>query len=97
MAAVLACGDGAVLSHMTAAAAWGLWRGSSPLVHVTVPRPRGQRSWDRVAVHRSTRLPAEDIARKDGIPITRPSAHFSTWLRPWTAGGSSVLSTRRSG
>jgi very-short-patch-repair endonuclease len=68
-AAVLACGGGAVLSHRTAAARWGLIRTSSSAIHVTVPgnrrvRPRG------VTVHRTRQLTGADWTRKDGIPIT---------------------------
>src|SRR4249920_4033435 len=36
MAAVLACGEGAVLSHQSAAELWGLLRGFSSPIHVTV-------------------------------------------------------------
>jgi hypothetical protein len=49
MAAVLAGGQGAVLSHATAAAVWELPRLGSGMVHITVPgdpgrkRPKGSR------------------------------------------------------
>ena len=39
LAAVLALGEGAVLSHVSAAALWGIRHSSSAYVHVTVPRP----------------------------------------------------------
>jgi hypothetical protein len=41
MAAVLACGDGAVLSHQTAPAVWELRRVGSGVIHVTVPGDLG--------------------------------------------------------
>src|SRR3954454_7582661 len=41
MAAVLACGRGAVLSHRSAAAQWGLLRSSRARVDVTTPRRAG--------------------------------------------------------
>jgi hypothetical protein len=70
LAAVLACGDGAVLSHRSAAAHWGMRPTSAPKVDVTVPRTSGVRSSARIAVHRP-RDPAERLVR-DGIPVTTP-------------------------
>ncbi len=67
MAAVLAGGPGAVLSHRSAAALHGLlpsWAGS---IHVTVPRKL--RSRRGLAFHRA-RFPADEIVRVDGIPTT---------------------------
>jgi very-short-patch-repair endonuclease len=70
VAAVLACGESAVLSHGSAAALWGMvpvWRG---VPHVTVvggqPRPSG------VRVHRVRRLHVPDVARREGVPVTAP-------------------------
>src|SRR3954469_16548737 len=40
MAAVLACGPGAVLSHDSAAASWGIRKQRSGPVHVSVPASR---------------------------------------------------------
>jgi very-short-patch-repair endonuclease len=70
MAAVLACGPDAVLSHTSAAALWQLLpqRG---FVHVTVPgygRPRSG-----IKVHRSRTLRPPDVTRRDNIPVTTPS------------------------
>src|SRR5918999_729579 len=42
MAAVLACGEGAVLSHASAAVLWGILRNEGASVHVTVPGPGGR-------------------------------------------------------
>ena len=72
MAAVLSCGDGAVLSHRSAATAWGLWRPGSPVIEVTV-RGSGRHGRRRVTVHRSTRLGREDVTRRNGIPMTTPA------------------------
>jgi hypothetical protein len=69
-AAVLACGSGAVLSHGSAAALWGLqkiWR--EPL-HVTVP---GDRRPPRIRVHRSTRLIRRDVRTQLGIRVSSPA------------------------
>jgi uncharacterized protein DUF559 len=67
-AVVLASGPGAVLSHPPAAGLWEVRRTSSPVLHVTVPRPRhGPRG---VKVHRVRSLHPEDVAEIDGIPVT---------------------------
>ena len=67
LAAVKACGPGAVLSHTSAAALWDLIRSSSPIIHVTTPNrgsPRGLR------VHRVRRLHPDDVALIDEVPVT---------------------------
>lgn len=67
MAAVLASGPGAVLSHRSAAALWGIWGSGTGEVHVTVPRKtRSQRSIQR---HFGA-LPVDEVAIRDGIPVT---------------------------
>src|SRR5262245_16910772 len=71
LAAVLACGEGAVLSHRSAAYLWGIRPTSAPRIDVTVPRTSGVRSHGRIVVHRPVR-PAEATAR-DGIRVTTPS------------------------
>jgi very-short-patch-repair endonuclease len=74
MAAVLACGDGASLSHDTAAAILDLGREpqrEAP-IHVTGPRNlRGPRSG--VRLHRVTRLEVDEIERRHGLPLTTPA------------------------
>jgi hypothetical protein len=66
MAAVLASGEGAVLSHRPAGAAWGICP-SRGWPEVTVPRQR--RHKPAIKVHRST-LPPDERTTHDGIPIT---------------------------
>jgi len=66
MAAVLACGEGAVLSHMAAAALWGLSGPRAGPVDVTSSHGRNGRVGIRL--HRS-RL-HEERASHDGIPAT---------------------------
>jgi very-short-patch-repair endonuclease len=70
MAAVLACGPDAVLSHTSAAALWQLLpqRG---FVHVTV-RGNG-RGRPEIRVHRSRTLFPSEVTRRAGIPVTTPS------------------------
>jgi predicted transcriptional regulator of viral defense system len=69
MAAVLACGPGAVLSHRSAAVLHHLRDWGHTRIEVTVPR-RSARTHPGVAVHRSTTLTAKDITVIDGIPVT---------------------------
>ena len=68
MAAVLAAGDGAALSHRSAAAAWGLLNGGPSKLHVTA-EGRG-RVLQKVKIHGANRLDASDITAVRGIPIT---------------------------
>jgi very-short-patch-repair endonuclease len=70
MAAVLAGGDGAVLSHRSAAELWGIRRSARTPIEVTVPRHRGTRSG--VQYHHIL-LPADEITIRDGIPVTDPA------------------------
>jgi hypothetical protein len=69
MAAVLACGDGAVLSHRAAAHLLRLVRGSPPRPEVTVPSVAG-RSRRGIVVHRVPVLPVLDAAPVFGIRTT---------------------------
>ena len=68
LAAVLACGDGAVLSHRSAAALWGIRPSASARIDVTVPRTSGVRSTcgDR---RPSAAAHGAGVVR-DGIPVT---------------------------
>jgi len=68
MAAVLACGPGAVLSHRAAADLHGLRPGSATRIDVTIPgRDRRRRG---IAIHRSRTLLERDRTTVDGIPCT---------------------------
>jgi very-short-patch-repair endonuclease len=69
MAAVLACGPGAVLSHRTAADALGLLRCAGGAIEVTIPS-RSRRRVPGIAIHRSPRLRPEDCTECEGIPCT---------------------------
>jgi hypothetical protein len=65
-AAVLACGDGAVLSHDSAAALWGFrrWPRTPEVIVLTDRRPPGVRA------HRSTTLTRTEIRTQLGIRTT---------------------------
>ncbi len=65
-AAVLACGEGAVLSHLSAAAEHKIRRHDYGPVHVTVPRT-GARSRPGIIVHVGRDIPSELI---DGLQVT---------------------------
>ena len=67
LAAVLAFGDGAVLSHRSAAALWGLLLDGNPRVEVTAPR-RG-RSTRAIRTHCCSLAP-EERSYRYGIPVT---------------------------
>jgi predicted transcriptional regulator of viral defense system len=69
MAAVLACGPKAVLSHRSAAGLWGLRADNRPKSDVTVPSPSA-RPKPAIEVHRSVTLTADDTTSVDGIPCT---------------------------
>ena len=69
MAAVLACGPGAVLSHRSAAYLWGLVDEWEEPIDVTAPNRRG-RSPDGVAAHRDGSLQPIDKTTLHGIPCT---------------------------
>ncbi|MGI8863924.1 MAG: DUF559 domain-containing protein [Solirubrobacteraceae bacterium] len=73
-AAVLACGDGALLSHHSATALWGLTpaRGAEADIDVTVPgRNPGFRRGIRI--HRVAALDRRDIRRHRGLPVVAPA------------------------
>lgn len=86
MAGVLACGEGAVLSHHSAAALWDLLRPIDGPVHVSVPTTSGRLSRRGIRIHRcpSLRDPPSSppsnrqggrrggriTTRRQGIPVT---------------------------
>jgi very-short-patch-repair endonuclease len=72
MAAVLACGEGAALSHRSAAELWGLLPTGRGPVHVTVPGYGGRRRRKGIRLHRSCTLTAEQTGRRLNIPLTCP-------------------------
>jgi len=56
MAAVLACGDGAVLSHSSAAVLWDLLKPLEGPIHVSIPTTSGRRSRSGIHLHRCPAL-----------------------------------------
>ena len=72
MAAVLAAGEGAVLSHLAAAVHWRIWRRKLEGIDVLVPANRRARNGFRV--HRVRNLDARDTTTYEGIP------HGRSWI-----------------
>lgn len=70
MAAVLAAGDGAVLSHRSAAALWDLRSDQRARIDVTVVGGAGGRSRTRIDFHSAAALEQGDTDVRDGIPCT---------------------------
>jgi Protein of unknown function (DUF559) len=86
MAAVLACGDDALLSHWAAADHQGLWQTDRSRIDVTVPgRPRRDRPG--LAVHCPRTLTPEDATVVDAIACTswaRTALDLAALARPRT-------------
>jgi len=74
MAAVLTCGPGAFLSHVSAGELWGLVRARPGPVTVSVPAVRRPRRGPGLEVHRRSALAENDVAVHRGIPVTTPAA-----------------------
>jgi hypothetical protein len=68
LAAVLASGEGALLSHFSAAALWGMRSTSAPRIDVIVPPASGRRSTATIRIRRGKREGVEHL----GIPVTSP-------------------------
>jgi very-short-patch-repair endonuclease len=73
MAAVLACGPEAVLSHASAAALWGVAKERASDIHVSVPF-HVNRSHAGIRVHRRAALSDGEIEHRLGIPVTSVTA-----------------------
>ena len=74
-AALLACGEGAVISHGTAAAVHGLWDKPPRLIDVTVPVEAG-RKIDGIRCRRCRYPQPEEIENRAGIVVTTPARTF---------------------
>ena len=70
MAAVLSCGEGALLSHSSAAALWKIGR-EGGRIEASVPAPRTVRR-PGILIHRRTGLGDSDRTVRKGIPTTSP-------------------------
>lgn len=71
MAAVLACGPSAVLSHGSAAALWGFGSERDGLIDISVPAGSPRRR-PTLRVHRRVVLRPQDVTTHERIPVTSP-------------------------
>jgi very-short-patch-repair endonuclease len=68
-AATLACGEGALLCWLPAAALWRTWPEPAGRAHVLIPG-NGRLGHADIAMHRMRRSHPDDAAELDGIPVT---------------------------
>jgi predicted transcriptional regulator of viral defense system len=71
MAAACSAGEGAVLSHLSAAVLWNLLPERGPRIDVTVSSS-ARKGGRLVIVHRSA-LPEREVTIQNGIPVTTPA------------------------
>lgn len=71
MAAVLACGDGAVLSHRSAAALYGIGEERPGVIEVSIRR-RGEHDRSGIEVRSRPSLSDHDVGTYAGVPVTSP-------------------------
>lgn len=70
LAAVLACGPGAVLSHRSAAAHWGFLSSAAAYIDVAVPCCGGRRARPGIRIHRHGALGKSEVTTLRGVPVT---------------------------
>lgn len=75
IAAILACGPGAALSHRSAAALWDFGAEHEDYIDVSVKRASEARL-PGIRCHRRPTLAAEAITRRKNIPVTEPVQTF---------------------
>ena len=74
LAAVLACGNGSILSHQSAGELWGLRRRrKGHPVDVTIPHAAGRRPRAGLAIHRASTLQLGERTLHCRIPVTTPA------------------------
>jgi very-short-patch-repair endonuclease len=71
LGAVLACGEGAVLSHGSGAALWGLAGARGSVMDVSSPRGnQGRERWPGIRLHRCRFHDASERIERNRIPVT---------------------------
>lgn len=73
MAAALACGEGAAVSHRSAAELWGLLRPIGGPVDISVPGDAGRARRSGIRLRRRVALRSGVVTRRYGIPLTKPA------------------------
>jgi hypothetical protein len=71
MAAVLSCGDKAVLSHSSATALWRIGPEEPELIELSLPS-QSRRRRPGLRIHRRPSLRPRDVTAEFGIPVTTP-------------------------
>jgi hypothetical protein len=71
MAAVLVCGEGAVLSHSSAASLWRIGFEVRDVIEVSLPSPFQKRR-SGLRIYRRESLQERDTTKEYGIPVTTP-------------------------
>ncbi len=77
MAAVLAGGEGAALSHRSAAELWDLLRPQRGPIHVSIRARSGRAKRDGLQLHRCSSLVAGTTTRRLNIPVTTATWTFA--------------------
>jgi len=80
LAAVLACGPGAVLSHLSAALLWGIVTAEGFAIDITASRSR--KGQPGITVHRPRTPPRSTVHH--GIPVTTPEQTLADLARTFT-------------
>lgn len=86
MAAVLACGDGAMLSHRSAAERWDLLPPTKGIVHVTIPASNGRKKRPGIRLHRFPSLQNDATTLRNGIAVTTPARTLADLRRTLSPG-----------
>lgn len=86
MAAVLAVGGTAVLSHRSAAELWGLLPPRFGAVDASFPGRGGKRKRQGIRIHRPASLEPTEITKVHDIPVTSPARTLTDLRRVVSAG-----------
>ena len=73
MAAVLASGKGAVLSHRSAAELWAMLPSRGGPADITIASASGRAKKRGIRLHRSPSLPTVATTKRSGIKVTTPA------------------------
>lgn len=73
LAAALTCGEGAAVSHRSAAELWGLLKPTESPIHISVPGDTGRARRPGLHLHRRAVLGPDDMTWRYGIPVTKPA------------------------
>jgi very-short-patch-repair endonuclease len=85
-AATMACGEGAVLSHRSAAELWRIVDEADGDSQITVPVAGGRARRDGIRLHRIPSLPSGATTARDNIPVTKPQRTLEDLSRQVTPG-----------